>query len=166
LNLSYIKNAVVSRRREDQRPARRNFDFVSFDQLTIPASVVYQTTYFFSGGSMSIDTGWTLVHNSSIRPTHERVERIHEARALFDQALSIDPNDAEALAGSARIYGIEYGLGLGDPGTDYDAKVLRPANRAIALDPDNIRAHYTKSEYLTMSRRPTKASAQPTLDWP
>jgi TolB-like protein len=94
--------------------------------------------------------GWTLVHNSSLRPTKERVERIHEARALFDQALRIDPNDAEALAGSARIYGIEYSLGSGDPGTDYDAKVLGPADRAIALDPNNIRAYYTKSEYLTL----------------
>jgi adenylate cyclase len=98
--------------------------------------------------------GWTLVHNSSLRPTKERLERIYEARALFDQALKIDPNYAEALAGSARIYGIEYSLGSGDPGTDYDVKVLEPANQAIALDPNNIRAHYTKSEYLTLSRRP------------
>jgi adenylate cyclase len=97
---------------------------------------------------------WTLVHNSSLQPTKERLERIHEARALFDQALRIDANDSEALAGIARIYGLEYSLGSGDLGTDYDAKVLEPANRAIALDPNNIRAHYTKSEYLTLSHRP------------
>ena len=52
--------------------------------------------------------GWTLVHSSSLRPPKERLDSIHEARALFDQALKIDPNDAEALAGSARVYGIEY----------------------------------------------------------
>ena len=75
---------------------------------------------------------------------------------MFEQALKIDPNDAEALAGSARVYGIEYSLGWGDPGTDYDAKVLGHANRAIALDPNNIRAYYTKSEYLTMSHRPSE----------
>ena len=75
---------------------------------------------------------------------------------MFDEALKIDPSDAEALAGSARVYGIEYGLGWGDPGTDYDAKVLGPANRAIALDPTNIRAYYTKSEYLALSHRPSE----------
>ena len=97
--------------------------------------------------------GWTLVHGSHRQPLKERLESIEEARALFDQALKIDPNDAEALAGSARVYGVEYGLGSGDPGTDYDAKVLGPADRAIALDPDNIRAYYTKSEYLDLSHR-------------
>ena len=97
--------------------------------------------------------GWTLVHRSSLRPPKERLDRVHEARVLFDQALEIDPNDAEALAGSARVYGIEYAMGQRDPGTDYDAKVLAPADRAIALDPGNIRAYYTKSEYLVLSNR-------------
>ena len=47
--------------------------------------------------------GWTLVHSSSLRPPKERLDSIREARALFDQALKIDANDAEALAGSARV---------------------------------------------------------------
>ena len=98
--------------------------------------------------------GWTLVHRSHQRPRDERLESLHEARALFDQALEIDPSYAEALAGSARVYGIEYTLGSGTPGTNYDVKVLEPADRAIALDPNNIRAYYTKSEYLTLSHRP------------
>jgi hypothetical protein len=55
--------------------------------------------------------GWTLVHSSSLRPPKERLDSIRGARALFDQALKIDPNDAEALAGSARVYGIEYASG-------------------------------------------------------
>ena len=100
--------------------------------------------------------GWTLVHRSHQRPLEERLASIHEARALFDQALKIDPSDAEALAGSARVYGMEYGRGSGDPGTNYDVKVLEPANQAIALDPNNIRAYYTKSEYLTLSHRPSE----------
>jgi tetratricopeptide (TPR) repeat protein len=41
-------------------------------------------------------------------------------------------------------------------GTDYDAKVLGPANRAITLDPNNLRAYYTKSEYLVVSHRPSE----------
>ena len=35
-------------------------------------------------------------------------------------------------------------IGWGDPGTDYEAKVLGQANRAIALDPDNVRAYLAK----------------------
>jgi adenylate cyclase len=101
--------------------------------------------------------GWTLVHRSSLRPPKERLDSVHEARFLFDQALKSDPSNAEALAGSARVYGIEYAIGQRDPGTDYDAKVLEPTNRAIVLDPNNIRAYYTKSEYLVLSHRASEA---------
>ena len=102
--------------------------------------------------------GWALVHRSSLRPPKERLDSVHEARSLFDQALKIDPSDAEALAGSARVYGIEYAIGQRDPGTDYDAKVLEPTDRAIVLDPNNIRAYYTKSEYLVLSHRAGEGS--------
>ena len=102
--------------------------------------------------------GWTLVHRSSLRPAKERLDSVHEARFLFDQALKIDPSNAEALAGSARVYGIEYAIGQRDPGTDYDAKVLEPTNRAIVLDPNNIRAYYTRSEYLVLSHRASEGS--------
>jgi adenylate cyclase len=101
--------------------------------------------------------GWTLVHRSSLRPPKERLDSVHEARFLFDQALKSDPSNAEALAGSARVYGIEYAIGQRDPGTDYDAKVLEPTNRAIVLDPSNIRAYYTRSEYLVLSHRAGEA---------
>jgi adenylate cyclase len=56
---------------------------------------------------------------------------------LFERALQIDPNEIDALDGSAVTYFFDFINGWGDPGTDYDAKVLGQANRAIALDPDN-----------------------------
>jgi adenylate cyclase len=76
-------------------------------------------------------------------------------RDLFEQALKIDPNDAEALAGDAITYLFEYVYGWGNSATDYDAKILGQAERAIALAPDTIRAHWTKSTYLSLglSRR-------------
>src|SRR5208282_3657991 len=67
------------------------------------------------------------------QPPTERRESTHEARALFDRALQIDPNDADALSGSADTYINDYLYGLGDPGTDYEAKALGQANRAIEL---------------------------------
>ena len=65
------------------------------------------------------------------------------ALALFEQALKIDPNDANALAGEAQCYLIEY-VYFANPETDYDAKVIGQANRAIALAPDSVQAYVTK----------------------
>ncbi len=91
------------------------------------------------------------------QPPTERRESTHEARALFDRALQIDPNDADALSGSADTYINDYLYGLGDPGTDYEAKALGQANRAIELDPDNVAGYYAKAWYLSLSHRVNEA---------
>jgi adenylate cyclase len=83
------------------------------------------------------------------KPTKDKND---EALALFEQALKIDPNDAEALAGEATCYAIEQ-LFWANPETDYDAKVIGLADRAIALAPENMRAYWAKSAYLVRSRR-------------
>ena len=44
-----------------------------------------------------------------------------------------------------------------NPETDYDAKVIGQADRAIALAPDNMRAYSAKSAYLVRSRRADEA---------
>jgi len=55
-------------------------------------------------------------------------------RALFEQALKIDPDDPEALGGDAATYLNEKLFGWANPETDYEAKVLGQADRAIALE--------------------------------
>jgi adenylate cyclase len=97
--------------------------------------------------------GWNLFLRSIAQPPKEQRDSSNEARGLFDRALQIDPNDADALAGSAGTYFFAYFLGWGDPGTDYEAKVLGQANRAIALAPDNVRAYWAKATYLALSGR-------------
>jgi tetratricopeptide (TPR) repeat protein len=97
--------------------------------------------------------GWTLAWRANQLPPNQMRENDQQARALFDRALQIDPNDADALAGSAITYNNDYFWGLGEPGPDYDAKVLGQANRAITLDPDNVRACLVKASYLGLSRR-------------
>ncbi len=74
-------------------------------------------------------------------------------RALFEQALKIDPNDADALGGSASTYLNEYAFGWGNPETDYEAKVLGQADRAIALAPRTPWFYSGKSVWLTMTGR-------------
>jgi adenylate cyclase len=97
--------------------------------------------------------GWNLLERSEPQPPKEQRDSSNEARALFDRALQIDPNDADALAGSAFTYFRDYFYGWGDPGTDYEAKVLGQADRAIVLAPDNVRASFVKAGYLSLSRR-------------
>ena len=101
--------------------------------------------------------GWNLYLRSVAQPPKEKRESVYEARGLFDRALQIDPNDADALAGSAGTYLDDYFFGWGDSGTDYEAKVLGQANRAIALAPDNLRAYLVKADYLSLSRRYNEA---------
>jgi adenylate cyclase len=80
--------------------------------------------------------GWTLIWGGISQPMDARRKLNNEARALFDRALQIDPNDADALAGGAYVYYGDFLYGWGDPGTDYEAKVLGQANRAIELAPN------------------------------
>jgi adenylate cyclase len=101
--------------------------------------------------------GWDLVLRANRLPSEDKRETFHQARGLFNRALQIDPNDPLAVAGSAETYLIDYGFGWRDPGTDYEAKVLGQANRAIILNPENIPAYYTKAMYLVDSGRPSQA---------
>ena len=57
-------------------------------------------------------------------------ENANAARTVFEQALKIDPDNADALAGGAYLF--ERGLGT-NPGTDYDAKISSAIDRAIAI---------------------------------
>jgi adenylate cyclase len=101
--------------------------------------------------------GWDLVLRGNRLPSEEKRETFRQARGLFERALQTDPNDPLAVAGSAETYLIDYGFGWRDPGTDYEAKVLGQANRAIVLNPENIPAYYTKAMYLAETGRPSQA---------
>ena len=59
--------------------------------------------------------GWALIPRALQQPQKERRESVNEARALFDRALKIDPNDADALVGSAITYFDEYIFRVGRP---------------------------------------------------
>jgi adenylate cyclase len=80
-------------------------------------------------------------------------EITHQAQALFEQALAIDPDNPDALAGSAFTYYIDYYYGLRPDITNYDAKILVPADRAISLNPNNVQAYLVKGSYLVGTHR-------------
>ena len=84
-------------------------------------------------------------------------DMLHQARALFERALQINSTDVDALNGTAFTYFLDFINGWGDPGTDYDAKVLGQANRAINLAPDYANAYPLKAIYSALSRRAKEA---------
>jgi adenylate cyclase len=94
--------------------------------------------------------GWVLNNEQSLRPSENKN---NVARALFEQALAIDPNNAAAIDGMAETYVNEHNLGWGSSGTDYDAKILGQIDRVIALAPGFDEPYDIKSAYLAMSHR-------------
>jgi adenylate cyclase len=100
--------------------------------------------------------GWTLIWQAQQPPSKDLS---NAALALFDQALTIDPDDADALAGEAMVYLDEFIYGWAEPGTDFDTKIVDEANKAIALDPSNVRAYYAKSNYLYLANRGSEGFA-------
>ncbi|HWY80987.1 MAG TPA: adenylate/guanylate cyclase domain-containing protein [Roseiarcus sp.] len=83
-------------------------------------------------------------------------ENNNAARAMFEQALAIDPNDAGALAGDATTYLFDKVFGWADPNVDYDAKVAGLADRSIAIAPEEARPYATKSLYLSSGNHPAE----------
>jgi TolB-like protein len=101
--------------------------------------------------------GWATMWQSYPQPPKEKRDSHYAALGFFDQALKIDPNDADALAGEAFTYMALFVFGEATTETDLDAKIIDPADRAIALDPDNMRAYVAKSLYLAVTGRANEA---------
>jgi adenylate cyclase len=95
--------------------------------------------------------GWAELEQTTATRAHREA-----AKPLFEQALGIDPNDSDALAGAAAVSMFEYFSGRNsDTGTDL--KVTDQVDKAIALDPANIHAYRTKGQFLLSSGRPREA---------
>ena len=88
--------------------------------------------------------GRALIQSMSRQATKEQNDA---AIALFEQALKIDPNESDALAGLALAYARSK-LRRWNPETDYTAKILDLSERAIELDPNNVTAYLAKAFYM------------------
>ena len=79
--------------------------------------------------------GWALVWQAIPQPMPQKQNTYLAARSLFDQALKIDADDADALAGEALTYVVEYAFFPSSVATDYEAKIIgRPGNRSRSAD--------------------------------
>jgi adenylate cyclase len=80
-------------------------------------------------------------------------EAIGKARDFFEKALTLDANNSQALAGLALAHAMHFQLGWPAVEVDYHSKVLGLADRALALDRENILAYLAKATYLYASSR-------------
>ena len=102
--------------------------------------------------------GWAALWQGIQQQSMTEKQAIYgTARTLFEQALAIDPNYADACAGDAFVYQVDYLYGWSAAGTDYEGKIIGQADRAIALAPDDVRGYYPKSVYLRMTNRANEA---------
>ena len=76
--------------------------------------------------------GWATMWQSYPEPPKEKRDSHYAALALFDQALKVDPNDADALAGEAFTYMALYTFGEATMETNLDGKIIDQADRAMA----------------------------------
>ena len=81
----------------------------------------------------------------------------YEARDLFEQALTIDPTNADALAGAARVDLSDYLYGWSDQ--DLYARAMQRANQALQLNPDQAAAHYAKAILIMIKTKPNDAAS-------
>jgi TolB-like protein len=75
--------------------------------------------------------GWALDNEQSLQPNKDKN---NVERALFEQALAMDPNNVAAINGVAGTYYTEYIQGWGNSGTDYrqGARSVRPSDHSRA----------------------------------
>ena len=82
-----------------------------------------------------------------------------QARDLFEQALTLDPTNSDALAGAAFVDTQDYSLGWSDQSADLYSRAMQRANQAILLNPDQPIAHQTKSRLIMLKAKPNDAAS-------
>ena len=77
------------------------------------------------------------------------------ARDAFDEALKLEPNNADALAGAAFLDMRDYLFSWSDqPHVDFYARAMQRANEAILARANQPYAHLTKAYLLMFKANP------------
>ena len=97
--------------------------------------------------------GWALLN----QPYTKAIR--FEARDVFEQALTLDPANADALAGAAFVDASDYAFAWSDQSADVYARAMQRANQALLLNPDQASAHYTKARLIMFKAKPNDAAS-------
>jgi TolB-like protein len=99
--------------------------------------------------------GWALFNQSFTKASR------YGALDLFEQALTLDPTNADALAGAASVDTGNYANGWydrgADRGADLYARAMQRADQALLLNPDQAVAHNTKALLIMFKTKPDDA---------
>jgi adenylate cyclase len=97
--------------------------------------------------------GWARFNQAFTKANH------YGALDLFEQALTLDPTNADALAGAAFIDAGDYANGWYDRSPDLYSRAVQRASQAILLDPDQSRAHHAKALLIMFKAKPNDVAA-------
>jgi adenylate cyclase len=78
---------------------------------------------------------------------------------LFQQALTLDPANADALAGSASVNAGAFANGWSDRSGDLYARAMQQADQALLLNPDQAVAHHIKALLIMFKAKPDDAGS-------
>jgi adenylate cyclase len=82
-----------------------------------------------------------------------------KARDLFEQAVNLDPANADALAGAAYVDATDYAYGWSDQSADVYARAMQRVDQALLLNADQASAHYTKARLILFKAKPNDAAS-------
>jgi adenylate cyclase len=82
-----------------------------------------------------------------------------QANDLFEQALKIDPSNADALAGIAVVDAAAFVYGGSHPVVDVYARAMERANQTIVLNPNQPYARYARALLLMYKLKPNDTAA-------
>jgi TolB-like protein/Tfp pilus assembly protein PilF len=93
---------------------------------------------------------WSTYQRGMIHLYRYTKEDLAQARKLFAEAIAIDPDLGPAYSATAEAYYYEVVYGLAESPDENRERAIESALKAVALDPDDARAHCTlgRSRYL------------------
>ncbi len=102
-------------------------------------------------------SAWACVVRGNTRMWNVRRDEFEAAAALFDQAISLDPNYAPAHSAKAFLTVWRVFQGWSGRASEDMAQALASARRALALDANDSMAHYALGLVHTLGRHPDLA---------
>jgi adenylate cyclase len=78
---------------------------------------------------------------------------------LFEQALTLDPANADALAGAASVNAGAFANGWSDRSGDLYARAMQQTDQALLLNPDQAVAHHIKALLIMFKAKPDDAGS-------
>jgi adenylate cyclase len=97
--------------------------------------------------------GWALFNQGFTKANR------YGALDLFEQALTLDPANADALAGAASVDAGAFANGWSDRSGDLYAQAMQWANQALLLNPNQAVAHHIKALLIMFKAKPSDAAS-------